>query len=36
MPVAVAALAGVAFVGGSSLWVEHQVRSAKKRLDAPP
>lgn len=36
MPLAVAGLAGVAFVGGSSLWVEHQVRSAKKRLDAPP
>lgn len=36
MPLVASALAGLAFVGGSTLWVEHEVRSAKKRLDAPP
>lgn len=36
MPVAVSALVGLAVVGGSVLYVEHEVRSAKKRLDMPP
>ncbi len=36
MPVVLSCLVGLATVGGSSLFVEHQVRAAKTRLDAPP
>jgi outer membrane protein OmpA-like peptidoglycan-associated protein len=36
MPLTVSALVGIALVGTSTLFVEHQVSSAKERLDAPP
>jgi outer membrane protein OmpA-like peptidoglycan-associated protein len=34
-PVAIAALAGVAMIGGSSIFVEQQVRASKERLENP-
>ncbi len=34
-PLAIAALAGVALVGGSSIYVEQEVSQAKKRLESP-
>jgi outer membrane protein OmpA-like peptidoglycan-associated protein len=36
MALVVSALTGLGLVGGSALFVEHEVSSAKKRLDAPP
>jgi outer membrane protein OmpA-like peptidoglycan-associated protein len=36
MPLTVSALVGLALVGTSTLFVEHQVSNAKERLDAPP